>query len=158
LPKGDLRTPNMTSAVTMDSHQVAPAIPIVEEQVHVERETAETGGVRVRVQAARRTEVIDEPVIHRGLRVERVERNQVVESRREPWYEDQVMVVPVYEEVIVKQLVLKEELRLTPTADGRNYRTRARQASPGVLSSQGLPPRRGIQPPRVKERYSCNRP
>ena len=107
---------------TSSSHPPAgpSPIPIVEEQAHVHRETVETGAVRVRVQARHRTEVIDAPVSRHGLRVDRIERNVVVESRREPWYEDDVMVVPVYEEVLVKQLVLKEELRLAPTAEVRH--------------------------------------
>ena len=33
----------------------------------------------------------------------------------EVWQDGDVMVVPVYEEVMVKQLILKEELRLIPT-------------------------------------------
>jgi stress response protein YsnF len=35
-----------------------------------------------------------------------------VAQPREPWHEGDVLVVPVYEEVIERRLVLKEEIRL----------------------------------------------
>jgi stress response protein YsnF len=93
------------------------SLPLVEEEVRVDRETVETGAVRVRLEAARRTEVIEEPVVRHGFRVDRVQRHVVVQSRREPWHEDNVLVVPVYEEVLVRQLLLKEEIRLTPATE-----------------------------------------
>jgi stress response protein YsnF len=95
-------------------------IPIVEEHAHVVKTVVQTGAIRVRVRTASRTEVIDEPVLIRGFSIGRVTRNEVVEARRPAWTEGEVMVVPVYEEVVVKQTVLVEEIRLTPTVSMRH--------------------------------------
>jgi stress response protein YsnF len=104
-------------------------IPIVEEQAHVEKNVVQTGAIRVRIRTANRTEVIDEPVLVRGFSLGRVARNQVVEERRQAWTEGEVMVVPVYEEVVVKQTVLVEEIRLTPTLSMRHETQRLDLAS-----------------------------
>jgi stress response protein YsnF len=90
-------------------------IKVVEEQLDVQRRRAEVGAVRVRLATSVRTDIVDAPVVARTFEVERIERNAVVQAEREPWYEGEVLVVPVYEEVVVRQLVLKEELRIVPT-------------------------------------------
>jgi stress response protein YsnF len=92
-------------------------LKVVEERLEVHRETEEVGAVRVRIKSSRRSEIIDEPTVRRGLHVERVARNSPAARREAPWYDGDVMVVPVYEEVLVKQLMLKEEVRLAQTTD-----------------------------------------
>jgi hypothetical protein len=90
-------------------------IKVVEERLDVQRHLAEVGALRVRLETSVRTELVDAPVVARSFQVERVERNAVVQAQREPWYEGEVLVVPVYEEVVVRQLLLKEELRIVPS-------------------------------------------
>ena len=90
-------------------------IPVIEEDVRVEREVVQTGAVRVRIRTDRQTTVVDEPLRHHGVEIERVPVHRVVEERREPWQDGPVTVVPVYQEILVRQTVLVEELRLTPT-------------------------------------------
>ena len=46
------------------------------------------------------------------IEVQRVAVNAVVDARREPWIDDGAIVVPVYEEIVERRLVLKEEIRL----------------------------------------------
>ena len=87
----------------------------VEEHVRVGTRVRETG----RVVARTVTDVREEPVDADGWRetveVERVPVGRVVEAVEPVRDEDGVTVVPVYEEVLVvhKQLVLREEVRLT---------------------------------------------
>ena len=49
--------------------------------------------------------------------VERYEVNEDADARREPWYEGDSLMIPVYEEVLVTktQLVLREVIRLRNT-------------------------------------------
>ncbi len=49
--------------------------------------------------------------------VERHELNEDADARREPWYEGDSLMIPVYEEVLVTktQLVLREVIRLRNT-------------------------------------------
>jgi len=46
--------------------------------------------------------------------VERREMDEVVDAPRDPWYEDETLVIPLYEEryVTEKRLVLREEVRV----------------------------------------------
>jgi stress response protein YsnF len=95
--------------------QTPQSIKVVEERLLVDREVEETGAWRVRVKTSVHTEVLSAPVTERGVAVERIQRDLPVDERQEPWRDGEVLVVPVYEEVVVRQLILKEELRLTPT-------------------------------------------
>ncbi len=81
----------------------------------MEREVVQAGAVRVRIRTDRQTTVVDDPLVIRGVDVERVPMRRVVEERRDPWQDGPVMVVPVYQEILVRQTVLVEEIRLTPT-------------------------------------------
>lgn len=90
-------------------------VPVVEEQVRVEKRTVETGRARITKRVHEREEVIDEPLMREEVAVERVLVNR-------PWegeppsvrYEDEKMIIPILEEVLVveKRLMLKEELHV----------------------------------------------
>jgi uncharacterized protein (TIGR02271 family) len=66
-------------------------------------------------------QALDLPVAHERVAVERRARGEPVGERREPWLEGEVLVVPVYEEVLVteRRLVLREEIRLTRYRESR---------------------------------------
>ncbi|HEX8839103.1 MAG TPA: YsnF/AvaK domain-containing protein [Sphingomicrobium sp.] len=97
----------------MSSKVESVAIPVVEEQLRLDRETVETGRVRVTTVPEERTETISEPVIRSDVIVERVARNEEVESVPPIRQEGETMVVPVVEERLVKKLFLVEEVRLS---------------------------------------------
>jgi uncharacterized protein (TIGR02271 family) len=46
--------------------------------------------------------------------IERIPRDEVVQESRQPWYEDEMLVIPIYEERLVteKRLVLTEEIHV----------------------------------------------
>ena len=87
----------------------------VEERLSVRTEVHETA----RVVARTITDTTEVPVDAAGWRetvdVERVPIGRVVEAAEPPREEGDVTIIPVYEEVLVvhKQLVLREEVRLT---------------------------------------------
>ena len=89
-------------------------IPIVEEELSIEKETNTAGRVRVRSVVDERKLWIDETLAHEEAVVERVPMGQELDAWPEPRWEDDVLVVPVVEEVVVAQkaLVLKEEVRI----------------------------------------------
>jgi uncharacterized protein (TIGR02271 family) len=85
-----------------------------EEQLVVKRELQEVGEIRMRtvvgdVPGRREVDARTEEV-----EVERVPVGQAVSERRDPWEEDGVIVVPVYEEqlVVSKRLIEREHLRI----------------------------------------------
>lgn len=94
------------------------AIPVIAETATVRTRRIDTGrGVRVSKTVTEREEVIDEPLEHDELVIERVVLNRVVDSYNPPKtrQEGDVTVIPVLEEIIVaeKRTVLKEEVRIT---------------------------------------------
>jgi uncharacterized protein (TIGR02271 family) len=89
-------------------------IPVAREDAAITRERVETGVVRVRKIVHERTELIDEPMLHDEVDIEHVAINRVVAAPEPPREEGDVLVIPVYEEVVTvqRQWVLKEEVRL----------------------------------------------
>lgn len=86
---------------------------IVEEPVVSKKRTTRT--VRINKTVHEREEVIDQPGFNEEVEIERVPINRVVDKAPEVHYEGDTMIIPVMEEVLVveKQLVLKEEVRVT---------------------------------------------
>ena len=99
--------------MTSDDKQ-SVVIPVAREEVSVSRELVETGVVDVRKVVRERVEVIDEPMLHDEVDIERVPINRAVDAPQPPRQEGDVLVIPVYEEVVTVQRkwVLKEEVRL----------------------------------------------
>ena len=87
-------------------------IPVLAEQAQVHLQRERTGTVRVRKVVHEATE----PVVAQGYRevveTTRVPVNQVVEAVEAPRTVGDLLVIPVYEERLVKQLVLVEEIHV----------------------------------------------
>ncbi|MES2355733.1 MAG: YsnF/AvaK domain-containing protein [Pseudomonadota bacterium] len=90
-------------------------IPVAREELEVSKNVVETGIVRVKKVVREHEELIEQPLLHTAVKVERVTINRVIEQPVTAHYEGDVLVIPVLEEVLVvqKQLVLKEELRIS---------------------------------------------
>jgi uncharacterized protein (TIGR02271 family) len=89
-------------------------IPVAREEASVSRAVVETGVVGVRKLVRERVEVIDEPLLHDEVDIEHVSINRTVDAPQPPREEGDVLVIPVYEEVLTVQRkwILKEEVRL----------------------------------------------
>ena len=91
-------------------------IPIIEETATISRERIETGRVRLTKTVTEHTETLPLDLRHDEVQVERVAINQFLpDDSPAPAtrYEGDVMVVPVLREVLVKRLLLVEELRIS---------------------------------------------
>jgi uncharacterized protein (TIGR02271 family) len=91
-------------------------IPVIAEQAFVQREVVTSGRVRLTKVVHEHEEPIDFTLQHDEVVVERVPVNQfVADDAGVPVarYEGDVMVVPVLREVVVKRLLIVEELRVT---------------------------------------------
>ena len=93
----------------------AVVIPIAEEQLHVGKEVVETGKVRLRKTVQEYETALDEMLAVRSYDVERIVLNQPVESAPPTRQEGDTTIYSLVEEqlVLTRQLVLKEELRVT---------------------------------------------
>ncbi|MBA2775445.1 MAG: DUF2382 domain-containing protein [Chloroflexia bacterium] len=89
-------------------------LPLSEETLEARVFETEIGKVRIhkRVETDRLEQDVE--LSHDDVVVERAERNEVVKERREPWLEGEVLIIPVYEEVLVseKRLMLREVIRV----------------------------------------------
>ncbi|HEY3108499.1 MAG TPA: YsnF/AvaK domain-containing protein [Chloroflexota bacterium] len=94
-----------------------------EEQLVAHKTMEQVGEVVVRTEVEELPGRLEVEALREEVQVEHVPLGQVVSQRREPWEEDGVLIVPVYEEqlVVTKRLVLREEIRL------RRVRTAERQ-------------------------------
>lgn len=90
-------------------------VPVVEEDVIVEKRPVATGKVQVRKRITERQETVDLPLMKEHVDVRRVVVDRPVEAIPEVRREGDTIVIPIVEEVLVveKRLVLKEELHVT---------------------------------------------
>ncbi|HVF86342.1 MAG TPA: YsnF/AvaK domain-containing protein [Pyrinomonadaceae bacterium] len=98
-------------------------VPIIEEELSVEKREVETGRVRITKTVRERQEVVDEPLLQEEANIRRVAINRIVDGPVPVRYEGDTMIVPLLEEVIVteKRLMLKEELHISVRqSEGRN--------------------------------------
>jgi uncharacterized protein (TIGR02271 family) len=100
----------------MSSEVESVALPVIEEELKLERQTVETGRVRARTVAEERTERVTQPLLRTDVAVERVRMNEEIEAIPAIRQEGETIVVPVVEERIVKKIFLVEEVRLTRRA------------------------------------------
>jgi uncharacterized protein (TIGR02271 family) len=91
-------------------------VPVIEEQLLVDKQVVEKGRVRISKRVRETDETVNVPLVQENVSVERVPVNQYVAEAPPPVrYEGNVMIIPVLREVVVveKRLVLVEELRVT---------------------------------------------
>jgi uncharacterized protein (TIGR02271 family) len=90
-------------------------IPVVAEDLHIEKQRREAGQVVVHVVPHVKQQSVEVPVAEENVRVERVAINRQVAAPQPPRQEGDVTIVPIYEEILVveKKLMLKEEVRIT---------------------------------------------
>lgn len=86
-------------------------VPVVVEELEVQKRVVETGKVRITKVVHEREAVIDEPLFREEVEVERVPIHRVVDGPIPVRYDDETLIVSVIEETLVveKRLMLKEE-------------------------------------------------
>jgi uncharacterized protein (TIGR02271 family) len=117
-PDGGYRLPFSIGALRDTAGNPQLHIPVVQEALQVDKRAVDTGrGVRLHKTVSEHEQRIDVPLQCDELDIEHVAIGQVVAESALPRtrQEGDTLVVPVLEEVLVvqKQLVLKEELRIT---------------------------------------------
>lgn len=91
-------------------------IPVIEEQVRINKKVVETAKVRVSKVVHENVESFEIPVIEEHVSVERITKNELVDKTPPSIrYEGNVMIISVLKEVAVveKRIMLVEEVRIT---------------------------------------------
>jgi stress response protein YsnF len=107
--------PQHEPSLEVGASEEAIHLPLMEETLSAHVVEREQGKVLIH----RRVEI--EPVQarvelhHDDVVIDQVEVNDFAEERREPWYEGETLMVPVYEEVLVTEtkLLLRSIVRVT---------------------------------------------
>jgi uncharacterized protein (TIGR02271 family) len=88
---------------------------VIQEVLDVHTSPVETGRIRIRKMVHEREEIVDPPLVRDEVDIERVPINRVVEGPISVRSEEDTLIIPVLEEVLVveKRLLLKEEVRIT---------------------------------------------
>jgi uncharacterized protein (TIGR02271 family) len=104
---------DIVSHQTLDAGQRVE-VPVVEEQLSVEKRRIETGQVVVHIEPTVERQELEVPLLEESVEVERVPVNRFIDAPVPVRQEGDVTIVPVFEEVLVveKRLMLKEEIHL----------------------------------------------
>jgi uncharacterized protein (TIGR02271 family) len=107
-------TQNNTNRSVANSESAATIIPVIQEEIVVDKYVVERGKVRVSKRVSEHEEIVDEPLFHEEVSVERVPINQIIENAPGVRNEGDTLVIPIVEErvFVEKRLVLVEELRV----------------------------------------------
>lgn len=87
-------------------------IPMAEERLTVDRRTVETGRVQLRNRVEEEERRVRETLLHEKVRVERLPADVLLDEPPQLRQKDDRLVVPVFEEVIVRRYRLMEEVHL----------------------------------------------
>jgi uncharacterized protein (TIGR02271 family) len=91
-------------------------IPVVAEELSVDKSRVARGVVRVNKRIETRDETVNVPLVHEDVIVEHINVNQIVEGQApQARQEGDVLIIPVLEEVAVVEtrLMLREEVRVS---------------------------------------------
>ena len=97
-------------------HRVDDAVvPVLAEELDIQKRAVETGGVRVHRRVLEHEEEFETPLIRQHLDIRRVVMNQDVDGPLPVRQEGDTIIVPIVEEVLVveKRFRLKEEVHMT---------------------------------------------
>ncbi len=89
-------------------------VPLAEETLDIRVVQTQIGSLLIHKHIETQT-LHDEVELHRqDVALEQLAMEELVDERREPWYEDGMLIIPVYEEVLVteKKLMLTKLVRV----------------------------------------------
>jgi uncharacterized protein (TIGR02271 family) len=105
----------LRTAHLQDETQIV-VFPVIQEDLQVQKQSVETGKVRLTKTVHEEQTTINESVMQERVDVERVPVNRYVDAATEARREGETLIIPVFEEVLVveKRLLLREEIHVTP--------------------------------------------
>lgn len=107
LPEDESRTGNVPE------RRDERTIPVMTEDVIVERKVVERGGAIIEKKVLNEEVSFDIDLLNEEIKLERVQVNKYLDETPEPRHEGDTYIIPVIKEVMVKRLLLVEEIRIT---------------------------------------------
>ncbi len=112
-------------------------VPVVEEELNLEKRKVVTGKVRITTDSHEEEALVDEPLTAERVKIERVPANRPINSAPQPRQEGDTLIIPVVEEVLVKRLMLKEEVRVRRVSEVRHSPQRVKLRREEVRIDRG---------------------
>jgi uncharacterized protein (TIGR02271 family) len=109
ISSGKALHPLQTETLGCDAERV---LPVLQEQIEIAKVIEDTGAVRVRKIVHDETRPVDTTLVREEVTVTRVPVNKVVEAKSTARQDGDTLVIPVYKEIFVKQLILVEEVHV----------------------------------------------
>ena len=106
--------PSGTEGQASPSAAEEVVVPVIQEELEIQKQAVETGRVRVTKRVHERDELVDVPIVREEAEIERVPIGRLLEGPVSMRQEGGILIIPVVEEVLVveKRLRLKEELHV----------------------------------------------
>jgi uncharacterized protein (TIGR02271 family) len=129
-----------------DNLKETVVIPVINENVSINKKIVETRKIRVSKKVNEADEFVNTPLIHEEVDVQRIPINKYVDDMPEPVrYEGDTMIIPVLKEVSVVRIMLVEEIHVTKkrvqTQDAQNISLRKEE----IIIENLLPGQSGNQ-------------
>ena len=104
----------------LSSQPEQKVIPVIEETALIDKKTIETGTIKVTKSVEEKNEVIDVNLFNDAYHIEHVSINQLYDQAPQTRQEGDTLIIPVVKEVLVKRLMVVEEIRITKKTVERN--------------------------------------
>jgi stress response protein YsnF len=94
-------------------NQTDRIIPVVEEEVVTGKKIVKKGTVTIEKKINEEDSQVEMPVTSEVVNIEHIPQNQIIDTWPNIRHEGETIIIPVVKEVIVKKLMLVEEIRIT---------------------------------------------
>ncbi len=113
-PNPDQHDAQKVNAAGANARERTTAIPVIQEHVEINKEWIGTGKVKVTKTVSENEETVTIPLQYEEVEVKRVVKGQLLDQAPPPVrHEGDTTIFPVLREVMVKRLLLVEELHVT---------------------------------------------
>jgi uncharacterized protein (TIGR02271 family) len=139
----------MAGETTVREKENQIVLPLHAEQITIAKEQIVTGRARVSIVTREREERVEESLARERVEIERRAIGKVLEQAPAIREEEDTIIIPVVEEeiVLVRRLVLKEEIRIRRVRERERYEGRVQlREQEAIIHRYSAPAEAGIEP------------
>lgn len=100
--------------------QLNEVIPVIEEEILFDKKVVKNKTLIIEKKITSEEVSVDVPLTTEHINVERVGMNQFLDSQPSVRYDGDTIIIPVTREVVVKRLLLVEEIRISKQLETKN--------------------------------------
>lgn len=117
--KNKIETEHPESGDEIDD-QATRVIPVVEEELITGKRTVKKGTVIIEKRIKSEEILVDTPLTSEIINIEHIPKDQIIDFKPATRQEGDTIIIPVVKEVIIKKLLLVEEIRITKEVKTEN--------------------------------------